>query len=114
MRQENNAAKGWGGSEPLQPKHPPTVNVTEIVKPAERSLGFRVYRAYLDPQKYVEQLPFGLYLGVLGYYVTYFWGPGRAYGSSERKFTREKQFGDRCLPRTISETRTAPTSLGFT
>ena len=30
------------------------------------------------PQKYVEKLPFRLFLVGLGYYVTYFWGPGRA------------------------------------
>ena len=30
------------------------------------------------PQKYVEQWPFGLYLGVLGHYFTYFGGLGES------------------------------------
>ena len=29
-----------------------------------------------EPPKYVEQWAFGLYLEVLGYYFTYFWGLG--------------------------------------
>ena len=41
-------------------------------------LGFRVY---LNPQKDVECLPFGLYLGVLGLLSYLLWGPGRDYGS---------------------------------
>ena len=35
-------------------------------------------KAYIpEPQKYEEQWPFGLYLAVLGYCFTYFWGPRR-------------------------------------
>ena len=30
-----------------------------------------------EPQKYAEQWPFGITLGVWGYEFTYFWGPGR-------------------------------------
>ena len=30
-----------------------------------------------EPPKYVKSLHVGLYLGVLGYYFTYFWGLGR-------------------------------------
>ena len=30
-----------------------------------------------EPQKSVEEWPFGLDLGVLGHYLTYCWGPGK-------------------------------------
>ena len=37
------------------------------------------------PQKYVEEWPFGLYVGVLGHYFTYFWVLGvRGEGSGVR------------------------------
>ena len=46
-----------------------------------------------EPQKYVEYWLLGLYLGVLGYYFTYFWGPGSTlrvqgpkYRASEPKY----------------------------
>ena len=29
-----------------------------------------------EPQKYVEYVPFGQFLGVWGYYFAYFWVPG--------------------------------------
>ena len=33
-----------------------------------------------EPKNYVEKWPFGLCLGVLGNYFTYFWGPGGMEG----------------------------------
>ena len=41
------------------------------------------------PLKYVELQPFGLFLGVQGYYLTYFWGLGR-YAAAIRD--------DHCVP----------------
>ena len=35
------------------------------------------YKFIPEPQQYKEQWPFGLYLGVLGHYSTYFCGLGR-------------------------------------
>ena len=40
----------------------------------------------LDYGSYVEQWPFGLYQGVLGYYFTHFRGPGKAYDAIPPKF----------------------------
>ena len=39
--------------------------------------GYDLRMVVPGPPMYVEELPFGLYLGVLGHYFTYFRGLGR-------------------------------------